>query len=81
MTIDEAIANIKTKSTSVSPAAVFRIQKMSDEEARISVYTAADHLQAITDATRDMVIQLLSNEGLDIQVFAYDIATTTLPPE
>jgi len=70
-----------SRANSASAAAVFRIKKMSDEEARISVYTAADHLQAITDATRDMVIQSLSNEGLDIQVFAYDIATTTPPPE
>ncbi len=80
MTIDDAVNKVKAQIASIAADAVFRVKKMSDEEARISVYVAADKVQAITDGTRDMVIQLLSNEGLDVQVFPYDIATTTPPP-
>jgi hypothetical protein len=47
------------------------VVKISDEEARISVYAAADDMQAIKDATFQPVMDLLM-EGLDIQVFVYD---------
>jgi len=81
MTIDDAINTVKGKITAIAAEAVFRVKKMSDEEARMSVYVPGDKVQAITDGTRDVVIQLLSAEGLDVQVFPYDIAATTPPPE
>ncbi len=81
MTIDDAVNKVKAQIASIAADAVFRIKKMSDEEARISVYVAADKVHAITDGTRDMVIQLLSHEGLDVQVFPYDITATAPPPE
>ena len=81
MSIEDAINNVKAKISSVTADAVFRVKKMSDEEARISVYVAGDKVQVVTDGTRDMVIKLLSAEGLDVQVFPYDIANTTQPPE
>lgn len=46
--------------------------KMSDEEARLSVYAPAADIQKIRDATFQPAIDLLNNEGFDIQVFVYD---------
>jgi hypothetical protein len=48
-----------------------KVVKISDEEARISVYAPAGDMQAIKDATFQPVMDLLI-EGLDIQVFVYD---------
>jgi len=81
MSIEDAINKIKGLITAIAADAVFRVKKMSDEEARVSVYVPGDKVQAITDGTRDAVIQLLSAEGLDVQVFPYDIGATTPPPE
>ncbi len=81
MSIEDAINKIKGLITGIAADAVFRVKKMSDEEARMSVYVPGDKVQAVTDGTRDAVIQLLSAEGLDVQVFPYDISTTTPPPE
>jgi len=49
-----------------------KIVKMSDEEARISVYAPAGEMNSIQDATLMPTIELLNNEGLDIQVFVYE---------
>ncbi len=80
MTLDEAIADLKQRVLEVSPDAVIRIMRTSDEEASIRAYAAAEHEAAIKDATRDYTFQLLTNDGLDVQVIFYDIATS-LPPE
>lgn len=79
MTLDEAITDLKDRILAVSPDAVIRLTRASDEEATIRAYAPADKETAIKDATRDRTIELFS-DGLDIQVIYYDIATS-LPPE
>ena len=54
------------------PGVEIKSVKMSDEEARLSVYSPAVDIQAIKDATFMVAIKLLNSEGLDIQVFVYD---------
>ena len=80
MTLDEAIADLRGRIAAVYPEAVIRVMRVGDEEARIRAYAPADHEEAIKEATRDQTIALLTGEGLDVQVFVYDIATS-LPPE
>lgn len=80
MTIDQAIAELTNRIKAVCADAVIRVSRVSSEEARIRAYAPAEFENSIKDATRDMTIQLLASDGLDIQVFAYDIATS-LPPE
>ena len=53
-------------------SAEIRTVKMSDEEARLSVYAPAGDMQSIKDATFQPALDLLNSEGLDIQVFVYD---------
>jgi hypothetical protein len=38
----------------------------------LSVYASAGDIQAIKDATFKPAIDLLNNDGMDIQVFVYD---------
>jgi len=71
MSIDEAIEQIQVTIRAVSPGAEIKVVKMSDEEARISVYAPAGQIQAAKDATFQPVMDLLI-EGLDVQVFVYD---------
>jgi len=71
MSIDQAIDQIQTIIQAASPTAEIEVVKMSDEEARISVYAAAGEIQAVKDATFQPVMDLLI-EGLDVQVFVYD---------
>lgn len=79
MTIDDAVADLKAKILAVAPTAEVRVMRASDEEARMSIYAAAGELSPIQDATREPSIQLMTTEGLDVQIFAYDIATKTPP--
>jgi hypothetical protein len=72
MSLDEAIQQMSDKIKSASPTAEIKSVKMSDEEARLSVYAPASDIQQIKDATFMPAIELLNNEGLDIQVFVYD---------
>jgi len=60
MSLDEAIQQIKDR---------IKVVRMSEEEARLSVYAPAGDVQAIKNATFLPAIELLNNEGLDIQVF------------
>jgi len=71
MSIDEAIEQIQLTIHTASPSAEIKVVKMSDEEARISVYAPASEMQAVKDATFQPVLDLLI-EGLDVQVFVYD---------
>ena len=80
MTLDEAIADLRGRIVAAYPEAVIRVMRVGDEEARIRAYAPADQEEAIKEATRDQTITLLTGEGLDVQVFVYDIATS-LPPE
>ena len=71
MSIDDAIKQLQLTIKATSPGTEVKVVKISDEEARISVYAAVGDMQAIKDATFQPVLDLLIN-GLDLQVFVYD---------
>jgi hypothetical protein len=71
MSIDDAIKNMQTTISGASQGAEVKVVKISDEEARISVYAPAGEMAAVRDATFQPVLDLLT-EGLDVQVFVYD---------
>jgi hypothetical protein len=72
MTLDDAIQQMTDKIKAACASAEIKAVKMSDEEARLSVYAPAGDMQKIKDATFQPAIDLLNNEGLDIQVFVYN---------
>jgi len=72
MTLDDAINDLKTKITAVSKGAEFKVVKMSEEEARPSVFVTAAEMQPIREATFQPVMDLLNKDGFDIQVLVYD---------
>ena len=72
MSLDDAIQQMTEKIKAACASAEIRSVKMSDEEARLSVYAPASDIQSIKDATFQPAIDLLNREGLDIQVFVYD---------
>ncbi len=78
MSIDDAIKRMQENISGASSAVVLKVVKMSDEEARISVYAPAGDMQKIKDATFQSAIDML-NEGIDVQVFVYDINTNPPP--
>lgn len=80
MSLDQAIEDITSIIKSVSADAVIRVLRQSEEEASIRAYAPVSDGAAIKDATRDKTFELLTNEGLDVQVIFYDIAEN-LPPE
>jgi hypothetical protein len=80
MTLDEAIGEISRRVSAACPAAVVRITRVSGEEATVRAYAPASDEAAIKAATQDYTLQLLTGEGIDVQVLVYDIATS-LPPE
>jgi hypothetical protein len=71
MTLDDAIKQIQLTIKATGAGTEIKVVKISDEEARISVYALAENMQAIKDATFQPVMDLLM-EGLDVQVFVYD---------
>lgn len=80
MGIDEAITDLTARISTASLEAVIRVKRRSDEEASIWVYAPVEHEEAIKAATQEQTLRLLTEEGLDVQVLVYDIATS-LPPE
>ena len=72
MSLDDAIKQMTDKIKSACGDAEVKTVKMSDEEARLSVYAPAGDIQKIKDATFQPAIDLLNSDGLDIQVFVYD---------
>lgn len=72
MTLDDAIKEMQAKISAASASAQMKIVKMSDEEARITVLAPAGDIQPIKDATFMPAMDLLNNEGFDIQVQVYD---------
>ena len=72
MNIDDAIQQMTNQIKSASASAEVKAIKMSDEEARLSVYAPAADIQKIKDATFQPAIDLLNKDGLDIQVFVYE---------
>lgn len=71
MTIDDAIKQIQLTIKAASVGTEIKVVKISDEEARMSVYAPASNMQAIKDATFQPVMDFLM-QGLDVQVFVYD---------
>jgi hypothetical protein len=72
MSLDDAIQRMTDKIKAACGSAEIKAVKMSEEEARLSVYAPAGDMQKIKDATFQPAIDLLNSEGLDIQVFVYD---------
>jgi len=72
MSLDDAIQQMNDKIKAACPGAEIKIVRMSEEEARLSVYAPAGDIQKIKDATFLPAIELLNSDGLDIQVFVYD---------
>ena len=72
MSLDDAIKKMSNVIKGVSASAEIKTVKMSDEEARLSVYAPTADIQGIKDATFKPAIDMLNNDGLDIQVFVYD---------
>lgn len=72
MTLDDAILEMIGIIRSACATAEVKTVKMSDEEARLSVYAPAAEMERIKVATFQPAINLLNNEGLDIQVFVYE---------
>jgi hypothetical protein len=80
MSLEQAITDVTSRITAISPDAVIRVLRQSAEEATIRAYAAAEFENPIKNATREATLELLTSEGLDVQVIFYDIATS-LPPE
>lgn len=80
MTLEEAIGELIGRITATSAGAVVRVTRVSAEEATVRAYAPAADEAAIKAATQELTIQLLTGDGLDVQVLVYDIATS-LPPE
>ena len=72
MSLENAIQQMSDKIKAVCPGAEIKTVKMSEEEARLSVYAPAGDIQNIKDATFQPAIDLLNSDGLDLQVFVYD---------
>ncbi len=72
MSIDEAVQKMTDLIKAASASAEIKSAKMSDEEARLSVYAPADDMQKIKDATFMPAMDMLNNDGMDVQVFVYD---------
>jgi len=72
MSLDDAIKQMTDLIKSASGSAEIKCVKMSDEEARLSVYASAGDMERIKIATFQPAINLLNSDGLDIQVFVYD---------
>jgi hypothetical protein len=72
MSLDDAIQQMTDKIKAACGSAEIKSVKMSDEEARLSVYAPTGDMQKIKDATFQPALDLLNSEGLDIQVFVYD---------
>lgn len=72
MSIDDAIKQMTDTIKAVCAGAEVKVAKMSDEEARLSVYAPAGDMQAIKDATFMPAMDLLNHDGMDVQVFVYE---------
>ncbi len=72
MTIDEAVQKMTDLIKAACASAEIKSTKMSDEEARLSVYAPAGDMQKIKDVTFQPAIDILNNDGMDVQVFVYD---------
>jgi hypothetical protein len=78
MSLDDAIQFMNDKIKAASAGAEIKVVKMSEEEARLSVYAPAADMQKIKAVTFQPALDLLNTDGLDIQVFVYDKDTPPL---
>ena len=72
MSLDDAIKQMTDTIKAACGSVEVKTVKISDEEAHLSVYAPAGDIQKIKEATFQPAIDLLNNDGLDIQVFVYD---------
>jgi len=72
MTLDDAIKQMSDIIKDACGSAEIKSVKMSDEEARLSVYAPAGDMERIKVATFQPAINYLNSDGMDIQVFVYD---------
>ncbi len=72
MSIDDAIKKMTDLIKTACGGAEIKATRMSDEEARLSVYAPAGDMQKIKDATFQPAIDMLNSDGMDVQVFVYD---------
>jgi hypothetical protein len=72
MSIHDAIKKMTDLIKAACASAEIKAAKMSDEEARLSVYAPAGDMQKIKDATFQPAMDMLNNDGIDVQVFVYD---------
>jgi len=75
MSLDEAIQQMIAIIKGACGSAEIKSVKMSDEEARLSVYAPAGEMERIKVATFQPAINFLNSDGMDIQVFVYDKET------
>jgi hypothetical protein len=74
MSLDDAIQQMTNIIKDACGNAEIKSVKMSDEEARLSVYAPAGEMERIKVATFKPAIDMLNSDGLDIQVFVYEKA-------
>lgn len=72
MSLEDAIKQMTDTIKAACVSAEIKTVKMSDEEARLSVYAPSGDIQSIQDATFMPAIDLLNSDGMDIQMFVYD---------
>jgi hypothetical protein len=72
MSLEDAIRQMIDIIKNACGSADVKTVKMSEEEARLSVYAPAGDMERIKVATFQPAINLLNSDGLDIQVFVYD---------
>ncbi|MFN8385062.1 MAG: hypothetical protein U0V48_11045 [Anaerolineales bacterium] len=72
MSLDDAIKQMTDTVKAACASAEVKTAKISDEEARLSVYAPAGDMQKIKDATFQPAMDMLNKEGMDVQVFVYD---------
>ena len=72
MSIDDAIQKMTDLIKAVCGSVEIKAAKISDEEARLSVYAPAGDMQKIKDATFQPAMDMLNSDGMDVQVFVYD---------
>jgi hypothetical protein len=60
---------------------LFAGREVLDTEAAIRADAPADSVAAISEATREVTSGLLINDGLDVRMLVYDIATLFPPDE
>lgn len=72
MSIEDAVQKMMEIIKAACADAEVKVAVMSVEEARLSVYAPAGDMQSIKDAAFTPAMDLLNNDGMDVQVFVYE---------